>query len=442
MKKIVLLGAGLLLVQLPLFALILTQERTWGGAGLDEALSVATAPDNSVYVAGRTLSFGAGDQDAFLLKYDGLGQLVWQQTYGTAPSEPFFRADETAQGVATSPDGSAIYITGQFGDGRVFLVKFDPDGGLTWQRTLGDNGDFARAVAVAADGSVYITGGTVSRAGVQGDVFLAKFTPDGALAWNLRWGAAGHDTAYDLAIDAAGSVYVAGETNSFVANDAFLLKVSPAGIVLWERDWGALDRDGFPGLTSAWGVGTASDGSIYITGSASDIGADPNIILVKFDTNGNVVWQKIGGPGFGAGLDVAVAGDGAIFVTGNFMVESRDVPDAFGGHAFVAEYQPDGKKKKAVAWGGADHESANAESIAISSDGSVVAAGYAQSPPYVTDSTGNSARTVDAFLQVVSGTISHPIVTVNDAPGGVVSTPAGSETFAGEFDAVMLRLSR
>ena len=48
MKKTVLIGTALLLVQIPLLALVLLQERTWGGSQFDEGSGVATAPDNSV----------------------------------------------------------------------------------------------------------------------------------------------------------------------------------------------------------------------------------------------------------------------------------------------------------------------------------------------------------------------------------------------------------
>jgi hypothetical protein len=439
MTKTVLFGAGLILFQLPLLGMVLTQERTWGGPDVDEGSGVATAPDDSVYVTGTTLSFGAGDRDAFLLKYDATGALVWQRTYGTPPTIPFLRADEFAQGVAAAPDGSAVYIAGQFGNGSVFLVKFDPDGGLVWQRTWGDNGNFTNGVAVAADGSVYLTGGSSTYDVGQGDVFVAKFNADGVLQWDLTWGGFGFDAGRDIAVDATGNVFIAGETSSFVGNDAFLLKVSSTGAVLWQRDWGTLDGDGFPGLTAAYGVGTGPDGSIYITGNAFDTGASANVILVKFDTNGNVVWQGIGGPGFGSGADVAVAADGQLFVTGNVSIETRE---GFGGHAFVAEYQPDGKKKKAIAWGGAVNESASGASIAISADGSIAVAGYAQSPPYVLASIGNSLRTLDAFTEVVLGTISDPAAPVNDLPGGLVLTPLGSETYAGNTDSMLLRLRR
>ena len=366
---------------------------------------------------------------------------MWQRTFGTAPSEPFARADEFSQGVGVSPDGSAIYVTGQFGNGSVFVACFDPSGTLVWQRTWGDNGNSANGIAVGADGSVYVAGATSTFGVGQGDAFVFKLTAGGTLEWDLTWGGSGFDAGRDIAVGADGGLYVAGETNSFVANDAFLIKLSPAGGVIWERDWGALNRDGIPGLTAAFGVGTAPDGSVYITGNASDVGTLKNVVLVKFTPAGDLVWQGIGGPGFGGGTDVAVAADGAVFVSGSILADTRD-PNVFGGFAFVAEFTADGKKKKALVWGGSPQESASAESIAVSAGGTIAVAGWAQNPPYFADSASNSLRSADAFLETVTGAITDPAVVLNDAPGGQVTTPAGSETFAGATDVLYLRLRR
>jgi serine-aspartate repeat-containing protein C/D/E len=439
--KAVLAVAALVLAQVSLIALVLTQEHTWGGPDLDTAAGVVTAPDNSVYVTGRTLSFGAGDSDAFLLKYAADGSLLWQRTFGTGSTVPGLRADEIAEGVAIAPDGSAIYITGHFGDGSLFVAKFDPDGNLIWQRTWGDNGNFPNGIAVTAEG-VYVTGGTSTFGVGQGDAILIKLTPDGALVWDMTWGGSGFDAGRDIAVDAAGDVYVAGDTNSFIANDAFLIKINPAGVLLWERDWGALNRDGFPGLSMAFGVGTAPDGSVYFTGNVFDTGESRNnIILVKFNADGDLVWERIGGPGFGSGNDVAVAPDGELFVSGSVLADLRD-PNVFGGFAFVAQFSADGKKRKALLWGGDVNDTASGESIAIGADGTIAVAGFAGSPPYVADSTGNTARAVDAFHEIVTGMTTDPPALLNADPGGIVMTPAGSETFGGGTDAVFLRLQR
>jgi hypothetical protein len=437
MKKPVLIATALFLAQIPLIALVLLQERTWGGSQFDEGSGVATAPDNSVYVTGTTLSFGNNDRDAFLLKYDASGALVWQRTFGTVGTE-FFRGDEFGRAVSVSPDGSAIYISGQFGDGSLFVARFDPAGTLVWQRTWGNNGSIANGVA-ATNTDVYVTGGTNSLER-QSDAILLKFSADGTLQWDIAWGGEGFDNAHDVAVGTDG-IYFAGETNSFNANDAFVAKADANGNVVWARDWAALDRNGLPGLTSAFGIGSTADGGVVITGNASDIGTLKNIILVKYDASGALVWQKIGGPGFGGGLDVVEAADGALFVTGSILADTRD-PEVFGGYAFIAEFGADGRKKKASTWGGSPNESANGEAIAISPDGTIAVAGSVHAPPYVFDSVSNSSRDADATTTDVISTAPDPAGSVNPDPGAVVRSPIGSETYAGDTEAFFLRLRR
>src|SRR5437660_172502 len=136
-KPILWITSALALAQISLVAISLSQQITWGGPDIDQGSDVAVASDGGVYVTGTTQSFGAGGRDAFLLKFAVDGSLAWQRTYGTAPTQ-FTTGDEFGQGVAGAPDGSA-YITGEFGEGNLFLAKFDVGGNLLWQRTWGDN---------------------------------------------------------------------------------------------------------------------------------------------------------------------------------------------------------------------------------------------------------------------------------------------------------------
>ena len=76
-------------------------ERTWGGPDSDESLAVAAAPDGSAYIAGTTTSFGPSSSGLFVVKFDSLGNLVWQ------------RISDGAEGnaVAVGPDGN-VYAAG------------------------------------------------------------------------------------------------------------------------------------------------------------------------------------------------------------------------------------------------------------------------------------------------------------------------------------------
>jgi len=114
MRKTIVLGTTLILLQIPLQAHVLLQQRTWGGADRDGANGVAVAGDGSVYVTGSTRSFGVGDDDAMLLKYAPNGTLLWQLTYGTAP-DPSNSGQESGIDVAVAPDNSGVVVLGVSG---------------------------------------------------------------------------------------------------------------------------------------------------------------------------------------------------------------------------------------------------------------------------------------------------------------------------------------
>jgi uncharacterized delta-60 repeat protein len=408
-----------------LHALDLGFERTWGGVNDDAAEGVAVAPDGSVYTTGTTLSFGAGDRDIFLLKYTADGTLVWQRTWGTAPVEPFLRADDFATDVAVASDGS-VYVTG-FSGNDAFLLKFDGSGTLLWQKTWGgQQTDFAEGVATAPDGSVYVTGATDG----FGDAFLVRFSPEGGLVWQKTWGGLGLDYAHDVAVAADGSIYIGGETNSFFANDAFLAKFDPNGVLVWDRAW----RDGtIQDISGAFGVAVAPDGSVYLAGNAARDGIGQDIFLVKFTPSGALAWEKTWGDKLSAAHGVAVAADGTVFVTGN---------TGFGqgnGDAFVLHVLANGRPKDAHTWGGLDNDTG--QSIAAAPDGSAYVAGIVGAPEYVFDRARKTMKRPDGFLDTPNGAVAVASGVVGDA-AGVVLVPEGSETYAGGMEAALIKVVR
>jgi uncharacterized protein (TIGR03437 family) len=137
-----------------------------------------------------------------------------------------------------------------------FVAKIDPNGNLSWATYLGGlNIDQANAIAVDPEGNAYVTGFTLSsdfpianafqsQFGGYADAFVAKISSDGTkLLYSSFLGGDGYDVAHAIAVDAAGSAYVAGEiegtlpvfTAGFSAScsanstNGFLIKVSPGG---------------------------------------------------------------------------------------------------------------------------------------------------------------------------------------------------------------------
>ena len=179
----------------------------------------------------------------------------------------------------------------------------------------GEGSDVADGVASAADGSAYVVGISDSFAtdpfgNPSPRIFVVKFAPDGSLSWQKIW----NGTTIrglgrpDVAVSADGSVYVTGVTAEN-GNDAVLLKFDANGTLLWERAWGGAASD------ESFAVATAPDGSVYIAGTATSFGpSSAGLFVVKFDSAGNLVWQRISDGA--AGNAVAVASDGSVYAAG------------------------------------------------------------------------------------------------------------------------------
>jgi hypothetical protein len=124
----------------------LVWNKTWGGGNGDHATDVVVY-NGEIYIVGGTHSFGGGpSENAFLLKYDSFGTLVWNKTWGGS-------SDDCAWAIAVYNGESYIVgNTSSFGGGtseNAFLLKYDSSGTLVWNKTWGgSNNDGALDVTV------------------------------------------------------------------------------------------------------------------------------------------------------------------------------------------------------------------------------------------------------------------------------------------------------
>jgi predicted enzyme related to lactoylglutathione lyase len=127
--------------------------------------------------------------------------------------------------------------------------KYNPKGNELWTRQFGTaKDDFAKALAVDAEGNIVVAGTTMgnlsgSSAGNY-DSFVRKYGPKGNELWTRQFGTAKDDFAKALAVDAEGNIVVAGYTWGSLSgayagvSDAFVRKYDPKGAVLWTRQFG------------------------------------------------------------------------------------------------------------------------------------------------------------------------------------------------------------
>ena len=125
-------------------------NQTYGGAGFDVVYSLVETSDGGFALAGYTGSFGAGSTDFWLVKTDSYGNMEWNHTYGGAYGE-------VAQSLIVTSDGGFALAghTDSFGAGQddFWLVKTDMYGNLEWSQTYGGAGfgDYAYSLVETSD---------------------------------------------------------------------------------------------------------------------------------------------------------------------------------------------------------------------------------------------------------------------------------------------------
>ena len=432
------LAAGVLVMAPPTAAgQTLITQTTWGGAGAEFSGEVVTAADGSAYLAGLTDSF-ATDQFGqpaariFLVKFAPNGSVTWQRIWnGTTING----VGKTA--AAIGPDGS-VFVTGvtQTNGGDAVLLKFSAVGTLLWERTWGGlEADSGSAVATASDGSVYIAGRTTSFGPSSAGMFVAKFDTVGNLVWQrLADDSAGFDA---MTVSSDGSVYGAGSIlrgDDLSQFDIRIVKITPAGTEVWRRLYSAGEV-----VDARGGMAAASDGGIVIAGAIQAekggiVGIAP--LIVKLDANGNLVFNKtLTGGDTADGVTVA-ADDGSIYVAGTTSASF----DTRFQDAFLLHLQSTGRKAlDAVAWGGAGFE--NGTGVSVTGGTVVLAATTTTAPPYSLLEAGMKLSTPKGVVAPAAGDLVDVAGTVGN-PGLGAATPAGSTTYQGNFEAAVIRILR
>ncbi|MBK5284630.1 MAG: T9SS type A sorting domain-containing protein [Bacteroidia bacterium] len=185
----------------------LVWSNTYGGNNIDLANYVERTNDHGYIVTGNTSSFGVGNSDVYLVKTDAAGNLSWSRTFGGNDSDEGHCVQQTS-------DGGYIIAgkTLSFGSGNwdIFVIKTDSSGNLNWSKTYGGaSWDDASTIKQTNDGG-YIIAGYANY-----DVVLIKIDGVGNMMWNNSFGGTGLEIGSALDIANDGGYAIVGQTSTF-----------------------------------------------------------------------------------------------------------------------------------------------------------------------------------------------------------------------------------
>lgn len=416
-----------------------------GGPDADQGQSLVVDAAGNIYVTGLfegTADFGSttltakGSQDIFVTKLDRSGTFLWAVGMGG-------QNRESPPGIAVDSAGQ-VTIAGQFegqvafgsttltskGQYDIFVARLSSAGAFLWATSAGGaDSEGAAAVAVDGQGNIHIAGGfsgtttlgstTLTSKG-QTDSFVAKLTSSGAFTWATSAGGSMHESPTDIAVDAAGNVYITGNylgSPAFGSTtlspmgllDIFVAKLSSSGAFAWAVSAGGSSSD------SSYSINLDGAGNIYIGGtiegrpsfgSTTLMASNADVFVAKLSGAGAFLWAvKAGGSWDDRSYSTATDSAGNTTITGYFYRRFT-----FGGttlqanttascDVFVAKMDTQGTPAWATSAGGNMPSESNG--VAVDSQGHAYVTGRYRYRPTFGSTTLMAKGLYDIFVAKV-----------------------------------------
>ena len=304
---------------------VLNWNQSLGGPYYDYGYDIAISPDGGIFVVGGKTLFenDVYNIDIWLLKFDKNGNLIWDKTIGNQQSidlGKFINTDKFGNIyiAAVTDSGAEHYVYNSL------LIKLDKNGNQLWEKTFGNNlkYDMTNGLAISANGDLFLVGETKLDNFDENDVssnysyWVLKYDASGNLIWNKTFKETiMHNEENDLALAQDGSIFIAGWTPPLV--------VAPEKDV-WlvklksESDLEWEKTVGFEkGYESSKSITVDSTGNLYMAGNIENGSNNSQVFLLKFDSEGNLSWHEtINDSYYAAASDIIIAPDGTLYIAG------------------------------------------------------------------------------------------------------------------------------
>jgi hypothetical protein len=302
-------------------------NQTYGGEKFETAYSLVETSDGGFVLAGDTKSFGAGDGDYWLVKTDKNGNMEWNQTYDNGADERARSLIETSDGgYALAGDISYSSVNPDYGWSEAWLVKTDEKGNEQWSQTHGGTGfDRVYGLVEASDGGYVLGGFTQVWSDEWNDFWLIKTDVNGNLDWNHTYGGERPQEAYTLVKVSNGGYILAGfrDLSEVERSTFWLVKTDEDGNEEWNQTYGEEKFE------TAYSLVETSDGGFALVGITDYFAPEGyDVVLIKTNEGGNVEWTQIyGGEMSEVAYSLAVTSDGGFILAGYSSSSGSEYPD-------------------------------------------------------------------------------------------------------------------
>ena len=186
--------------------------RTFGGNELDWGHSIQQTIDGGYIITGITMSYGPDVSAVWLIKTDPDGIEEWNQTFGGNSMDAGYSVQQT------NDEGYIIGgMTYSFGAGEndIWIIKTDTDGIEEWNQTFGGSfADNGTSIKQTIDGGFIISGHTQIVENGEYDILLIKINANGTEEWTQTFGGAESEYCQDVIQTNDDGFIICGTTRS------------------------------------------------------------------------------------------------------------------------------------------------------------------------------------------------------------------------------------
>ncbi|MHC5211463.1 MAG: hypothetical protein ACYTG2_12150 [Planctomycetota bacterium] len=291
-------------------------SRTYGGSVNEQGLhDLAQLPGGRLVVAGYTASFGGPTQSSWLMQLDLASGDVQSQQVSSSAFGGF------TDGACIAADGGALFVGRDVLDIFVkhdaWLMRVDATGTVVWSQGFtrpGFGRHFLHNAAELADGSWIAAGATGILDEPPQAGWLVRLSSTGVPLWHYEYGAGLADSLHSVTLTADGGFAVAGATNSSGAggDDVWVMKLDSAGAIEWQKTFGGKQGEGAEQIVAL------DDGGFAVVGSTNSLTSSGHApFILRLDADGGLLWHSVVASGVWGDLGgVAQAADGTLAVLG------------------------------------------------------------------------------------------------------------------------------
>ena len=407
-------------------------QNTIGGSDTDFSTVFEQTVDGGYILGGYSTSNISGDKtensngqiDIWIVKIDGSGSIMWQNTIGGAGDDFLISMQQTSDGGYILGASSDSNISGDKTENSrggldYWILKLDSSGNIVWQKTYGGaQPEFDTYVVQTTDGGYFVggysdsdvSGEKTDPTNGQRDYWALKLDNTGAIVWQNSIGGSLVDRPQAAFQTNDDGFIMGGFSNSPASgdktentrggNDYWIVKLDVSGNVQWDKTYGGNDSDVLRDM-----IQTADGGFLAGGYSKSNISGDKtensqgdyDQWILKLDGSGNIVWQNtIGGSGIDYPRDVLQLANGTYMTASwsNSNISGDKTENSNGGYDYwLVSLNTSGGIISQNSIGGANDESGSY--ILPTSDGNFVM--FCSSDSNISGDKGDDSEGLDDY---------------------------------------------